>query len=508
LSPKGEFAPANPGRHPGPAAETHDRRSARAASCTGNRLVDALFTLPLFVVLAFAACAPAPAALPDPRAMHFATLPLNPPQPKRVVLDNGLVVFLLRDPEVPLVTVQALVRTGAVLEPATKVDLAELTGRAMRTGGTARHSGPELNRLLESVGAVLETGIGRESGSATLSVLSADVPLGVELLAEVLRSPVFDADEVERTRRRRIEEIRRSNDEPDAIAFREFRTAVYGDDPRGRQPTPEMTAAITRQDLVDFHARWFHPDRMILGVSGLFDEERLLVPLRERFGDWPRAAEPPPVFPVPTRGPGAGVFLAAKDVPQATLIMGHLAPPKESPDFYAFSVLNDILGGSGFTSRLMSDIRSNRGLAYSVGSFYRAQVGYGVFGAYCMTKSASAVEAAELMRGIIERLRADGATAAELRRAKDAIVNNLIFAVDGTREVVAQRMGFEYDGLPADFLQRFRDRIEAVGLEDVRSAAARLLHPEAMALVAVGEPAAIEGLASFGPVTRITLRRY
>ena len=156
----------------------------------------------------------------------------------------------------------------------------------------------------------------------------------------------------------------------------------------------------------------------------------------------------------------------------------------------------------------MSEIRSDRGLAYSVGSFYRGDVGYGVFGAYCMTKSASALEAARLMRGIIERVRAEGVTDGELRRAEDAIVNNLIFSVDGTREVVAQRMGFAYDGFPEDFLERYRDRVEAVSLEDVRAATRLLLHPGAMSLVVVGEDAALAGFEEFGPVTPITLRRY
>ena len=463
--------------------------------------------LVVLLVVACGACAAGPAA-GDPRTMRFPTLPLAPPQPKRIELENGLVLFLLRDPEVPLVTVQALVRTGAVLEPAAKVDLAEITGRVMRTGGTARLTGQQLNVRLESLGAVVETGIGRQSGTASLSVLAPDLAVGIELLADVLRTPVFDAAEVERVKRRKIEEIRRSNDEPDTIAFREFRTAVYGDDPRGRQSTPEMAAAITRDDLVDFHARSFFPDRTMLGVSGFFDEEQLLALVRRHFGDWPPAGAQAPAFPVPTRPPQSGVFLVPKELPQATLIMGHLAPAKDSAEFFAFSVLDHILGGSGFSSRLTSEIRSDRGLAYSVGSFYRGDVGYGVFGAYCMTKSASALEAARLMRGIIERIGVEGVSAEELRRAKDAIVNNLIFSVDGTREVIAQRLGFAYDGLPADFLERYRDRVEAVSLEDVRAAAVRFLRPDAMSMVVVGEDAALAGMDEFGPVTRITLRRY
>jgi predicted Zn-dependent peptidase len=462
----------------------------------------------LIAALLFAGCAAGPASV-DPRTMRFDTLPLAPPQPTRLVLDNGIVVFLLRDPEVPLVTVQALVRTGGVLEPAAKVDLAEIAGRVMRTGGTANRTGQQLNERLEALGAVLETGIGRQSGSASLSVLSPDLAVGVELLAEVLRRPVFDAAEVERVKRRKIEEIRRGNDEPDAIAFREFRTVVYGDDPRGRQSSPEMVAAITREDLVDFHARSFFPDRTIIGVSGLFDEAELLALFRRHFGDWAPAGAPAPAFPLPTRPPQPSVGAAVKDdLEQATILMGHLAPPKASPGYYAFSVLEHVLGSSGFGSRLMTEIRSNRGLAYSVGSFYRGDVGYGVFGAYSMTKTGSALEAARLMREIIAGIGRDGVTPEELRRAKDSIVNNLIFSVDGTREVVAQRMSFEYDGLPADFLERYRDRIEAVGLEDVRAAARDLLHPEKLSTIVVGSEAAIAGFEEFGPLTRIPLRRY
>jgi predicted Zn-dependent peptidase len=425
-----------------------------------------------------------------------------------VVLENGLTVFLLRDPEVPLVSVRALVRTGGVLEPADRVDLAELTGRAMRTGGTTHRTGLEISNLLESLGAVLETGIGRQSGSASLSVLSPDLPIGVELLADVLRRPLFDPEEVERVKRRKIEEIRRSNDEPDEIAFREFRAAVYGDDPRGRRSSPEMVAALTREDLVAFHAGSFFPDRILLGVSGMFDEEEILTLLRRHFGDWVPAAAAAPAFPLPTRPAQAGAHLAAKELPQSTIIMGHLAPSKDSPEFAAFTLLDHVLGGSGFGSRLTSQIRSDRGLAYSVGSFYRGDIGYGVFGAYCMTKSASTLEAAHLMRGIIERVRAEGVSAEELREAKDAIVNNLIFSIDATDEVVAQRIGFAYDGLPQDFLERFRDRIEAVSPEDVRRTAQRFLRPEAMATVVVGEESALQGLEELGPVTRIKLRRY
>ncbi len=455
---------------------------------------------------ALAACAGAPAA--DPRTMRFPTVPVAPPQPERVVLDNGLELLLLADPELPLVDVQVLARTGAVLEPADRVDLAELTGRLMRTGGTARRTGRELSEILESKGAILETGIGRQAGSASLSVLAGDLPLGIELLAEVLREPAFDAEELERVRLRRIEEIRRENDDPDTIAFREFRAAVYAGDPRGRRSTPEMTAAITRDEIVAFHARSFVPDRIIMGVSGSFARGELLELVRRHFGDWRPAGEPAEPFPVPGAPARAALFVVPKELPQATVVLGHLAPPKDSPDHYPFVLLDYVLGGAGFSSRLTREIRSNRGLAYSAGSFYRGDIGYGVSGAYTKTRTDAAAEALALARAVMEEVRRDGITGEELRAAKDGIVNGLIFAVDGSREVVARKMSYAYDGLPEDFLERYRDRIEEVTLEDVRRVAGRWLRPDAAATVVVGDAAGIGPLEGYGPETRVELRKY
>jgi predicted Zn-dependent peptidase len=438
--------------------------------------------------------------------MTFPALRLSPPAPERVVRDNGTVIHLLPDREVPLVDIQVLIRAGSVMDPRDKVGLAGLTGGVLRTGGSRRHSGSSLSETLEGMGAVLESSVGWESGRASLSVLSGDVEKGVELLAELLRYPRFEAEEVEKAKNRKIESIRRRGDDPDTLALLEFRNAVYGDDPRGRRSTVEGVSSISRDDLVAFHRRYFHPDRLIVGVSGDFETEEFIALWDRYFGGWPAVGRPADPVPVPRLSPPPTVRLLRKDFPQSTVLLGHLAPAVDSPDFFAFTLLNYILGGGGFNSRLTEEIRSNRGLAYSVGSWYRGDIGYGVFLAHCRTGPENTAEAARLMGEIIEDVREEGVTAEELRWAKDAIVNKLVFAIDSTAEVVSRKISYEYDGLPADFLETYPQRIEAVGLEEILRLARRTLHPRRAPLVVVGDgPDLVEDLAEFGTVVEVPL---
>lgn len=451
----------------------------------------------------------AAATSPHPRTMRFPAVKFDPPEHRRLVQTNGMVLYLLEDHEVPLVNLRVLVRTGAVLDPADKIGLAEMTGRVMRTGGTADHPPGRLNEKLEDMGAILETSVGREAGHASLSVLSSDLEAGVGLLAAVLRTPRFAGEEVARAARRKIEQLRRSNDDPDTIAFRELRAVLYGDDPRGRTPEPEDISALTRDDLAAFHRRYFHPDRIIVGVSGDFEEGAFLRLWEREFGDWDPAGGEPEPLPVPRSTPPPAIYLASRDFPQTTIALAQFAPPLGSPDYFSFLLMNYILGGAGFNSRLTGEIRSNRGLAYSVGSSYRGGIGYGVLTAWCKTGPGTAPEALGLMVDVMDRVRREGVTVEELAWAKESIINSLIFSIDGPAEVVARRMSHEYDGLPPDFLERFPDLIRAVTAADVGRTAAGYLRPESAPVVVVGRnEGQREAFAGFGETVDVPLREY
>ncbi len=452
--------------------------------------------------LAASGCA---ALLPatDPRAMRFPPPAFSPPSPARHVLPNGLTVFLLEDHEIPLIQGQALVRTGWVFDPPGKTGLSRLCGQILVSGGTRDKPGGSLDEILEERAIDLSGEIGSQSGSVGVNALTTEADAALALFADVLRRPAFDAGRLDIAKKRLVDEIRRLPDKPEGLAFREFRRLLYGADPRGRYPTEEEVSGLSRQDVVDFHRRYFHPDRVILGFSGDFEAAALLARIEALFGDWAPSGEPPPAMPVPDgRGADAGISLVDKDLPQATIALGHLAPSKTDDDYVTFMLANYVLGEGGFNSRLTREIRSNRGLAYSVGSFYRGDVGYGVFVASCQTKNETAPEALGLIIGLADELGKKGVTAEELAWAKESIINGMIFRYSSSAAVMGEALSLEYDRLPPDFYRVFKGRIEAAGLEDVNRAAARRLDPGRATIVVLGKESAYAGAWPSGRTLR------
>jgi zinc protease len=303
----------------------------------------------------------------------------------------------------------------------------------------------------------------------------------------VLRRPVFDGQRFELARRQAIELVRRQDDEPRTVASRVMMEALYGEHPLGRTPTVESLQAITREDLVRRHERSMHPDSLWLGITGDFDRRELLRMLTEIFGDWQSTADRPQEIP-PLAGAGpAAVYVAAKDVPQTTILFGEIGVDKDNPDLPALRVMNFILGGGGFNSRLMREIRSNRGLAYSVYSYFQPGRRLpGPFIAGCETKSDSTAAVIALMREIMEQMRRAPVSVAELDLARESLINSFVFAFDDSHAVVTQQMRLDYYDYPEDYLQTYRDRIAAVTAEDVLRVARQYLHPDRQNLVLVG----------------------
>lgn len=449
---------------------------------------------------------------PDPRAMTFEPVTFTPPEPERIVLDNGMVVYLLEDHELPLVTVTAMIRTGGWLDPPDKIGLAGIAGATMRTGGTQRMGPEELDRELEQMAATITTGIGTESGSAMLDVLAKDLPRGLRLFADILMTPAFDPGRVELAKLQAIESIRRRQDQPQSIASREFAKLLYGPDhPYARESTVESVSRITRDDLAAFHAKTVHPNGIMLGVTGDFDKRALLAMLNDTFGGW-KPGEPPAIVlpPVPADADRAGktiVRFVGKGTSRTHLRVGHLSVKEDDPDYPALVLLNDILGGSSFRSRLFNDVRTKRGLAYSVGSALRAGVRErGVWAMRAETKVESTQEAISRLAANMERLRAEPVSDEELAEAKDAFVNSFVFSFASSSAIVNRLIGLEYDGLPKDFLQRLRDKVVALTKEDLLAAARKHLHPEQLRILAVGPGESLAGvLSAFGEAQEIKL---
>ncbi|MBP1717308.1 MAG: hypothetical protein H6Q43_746 [Deltaproteobacteria bacterium] len=471
------------------------------------------FLLVLMVLAAASLAGPAPAQDEDlykhPQDMKFPPLSFTPPQVSRAFLPNGMALFLLEDPELPLINLSILIRTGSIHDPRDQVGLAKITAAVLRNGGTEDQSPQEINESLESMAAHLEFGMNRESGTGSLSVQKKDFSKALGIFSRLLKRPAFRSEQLDLAKMQEIEAIRRSNDDPEEIAYREFRRALYAGNPRGWIPTLESVERIQRSDLISFHRKFFRPNNILLGISGDFKKEEVIAELEKAFQDWERSPLELPFVANPIPSDSRAVSYVPKDLPQATILLGHLSIPLDHPDYLSFKVANFILGGGGFNSRLTREIRSNQGLSYGVGSFYQGRVGYGVFGAFCQTKSSSTHRAISLVYEIIEGMKKKKPSLEEMEWAKNTLTNQFIFSFASSASLVSQKMQLAYDGLPDDYLEKYPQRLAAITLENLDRAVEKHLHPESALLVVVGKEENFDGpLSSFGTVKRIDLPKY
>jgi predicted Zn-dependent peptidase len=444
----------------------------------------------------------------NPRTMKFPALNFRIPTAERVVLDCGMPVYLLRDPELPIINMTAMVKTGSVYEPATKTGLASMVGSVMRSGGAGGMPPEKMDDELEFMASSVESGIGGDMGTVSLTTLKKNFNRTLQIFSDVLLRPDFSDKRIELARRQTIEALRRQNDDPKDIAGREIGKAIYAGHPLGRSTTYETITAISRQDVQEFHRRFYRLDNMMLAVSGDFDKTALLKELNTIFK--------PVKFPTPLDVPAiaqpltqenAEVLYAKKDVNQTVIRMGHLGLTKDSPDIYAVRLLDYILGGS-FTSRLTMEIRTNQGLAYSVGSHFDIGRRFtGSFIAETETKAESTGKAIGLMKKIIGELTKEPVTDSELSAAKDYLINSFMFGFTSPASIVSQRARLEYYGYQDGYLEQYRDQIAAVTKTDILNAAKKHLRPEAFKLVIVGDAAQFDQpLAEFGTVRELDLK--
>ncbi len=468
-----------------------------------------LQALVLAVIGSLAVPALAAAQVADYREIQFPELErFEIPRPETFQLDNGLTVFLLEDHELPLVQVVARVRTGGVWEPAEKIGLASLFGSVQRTGGTVEMTGDEMDNFLEARAASVETSAGRTVGFASMDCLADDLDEVLPVFRDVLRRPVFEADKLEIAKAQARTGIARRNDNVQAITAREFSRLVYGlDSPLSRLQEYATVAAVTRDDLLAWHQRFYHPNNILLGVVGDFDPVTIRSTLESAFGDWPRGPDAPmPELPY-REEPTAGVyFIEKEDVTQANVRAGHLGITYEDPDFFAIQVMNEILSG-GFSGRILRNIRSEKGLAYSAGGGVGAAFAFpGIAGFGLQTKSETMGEAVDALFEELEGMIVNPATDAELGRAKDTILNSFIFNYASKRQILGQQMLYAYYGMPADFLETYRSRIEDVTAADVARVASEHLHPDRATLLVVGRSADFDRpVSTLGEVTTLDI---
>jgi len=460
-------------------------------------------------ILAIAVSVSASAQVKDYRDLEYPPLPdFKIAKPDVYSLKNGITVFLLEDHELPLINVTAQIRTGSNFVPADKVGLGGILGQVQREGGTTSMTGDEIDDYLEARAASVETGMSGDMGRASMNCLTDDFDSVFAVFADVLRNPAFSEDKIELAKVQLNTGIARRNDNVGGIIAREFRRLVYGaDSPLARLTEYATVAGVTRDDLIAWHTKYFQPRNITIGVVGDFDTKTMKGTIQSGLGDWAKGPKTDDAeVPYRTRVEPGVYFIEKKDVTQANIRVGHLGILRNNPDFFAVEVMNEVLGG-GFSGRLMKNVRSDKGLAYSVfggvgSSFLRP----GVFQAGMSTKSSTMAESVEALQAEILGIINDPPSDVELKQAKDSILNSFVFNYTSRAQILQRQMTLAYYGMPKDYLETYRTNIDKVKAADVARVAEKYIHPDKMALLVVGNSEEFDRpVATFGEVTELDI---
>jgi len=455
---------------------------------------------------------PAPAAaqaIPSYKNLKYPPLPMvKIPEPATFTLSNGMRVFLLEDHELPIIDGFALVRTGNLFDPPDKHGLGEITAAVMRSGGTRAKPGDQLDEELENIAASVESNLGETSATVSFSALKETVDPVFAIFKGVLSEPEFRQDKIDLLLAQERSAIARRNDDAGSIAERELSSIVYGrNTPYGWQVEYADLDRIHREDLQQFHRRYYFPKNIMLAVYGDFSANEMRQKLERVFGDWKAEQPPVPSFPPVTAKAAPGIFLAEKsDVTQTFFSMGLLGGMLRDPDYPALQVACDILG-SGFTSRLMTQIRTKLGYAYSIGAGWGAAYDHpGTFRIAGSTKSMTTTETIQAARTELEKMRTTEVTEQELQVAKDTVLNSFVFYFDSPSKTLNRLLMYEYFGYPRDFLLDYQKKVAAVTRADVLRVMKEHIHPEDLTIVAVGNPKDFgKPLTAAGKVEKIDL---
>jgi zinc protease len=448
----------------------------------------------LAVALALAAgCGPAapatlaPVGIPDEMPGLLPEEPLAFPVFQEFRLANGLQVIHVQHAVQPIANLTLYLRAGGADDPVERAGRTAMAADLLDKGTTTR-TAEQISEAIEGVGGSLRASADADFLTVSSTVLAEELPLAFDLVADISRRPTFPEDEFALVRQRTLSGLRAQLGQPGEIARRRFVQEVYGaGHPYGTSPTAGSVEAVTRQELIDLHARTFRPDAAVLVVAGAVDEAQARTLAERHFGDWqpgaaPRAAVPAPAEPGPTR-------IALVHRPgsvQATLRIGHVGIRPDEPDFFPLQVMNRVLGG-GFTSRLMQRLRDERGWTYGAGSAFTLPREVGVFSATTEVRTAVADSAVAEILAQLRTLRDEPVETAEMQSAVSFLVGNFPLTVETAGQIAGQIARARLVGRPLEHITEYRERIQAVTPEDLTRAARRHLDPDRTVVVVVGD---------------------
>lgn len=426
---------------------------------------------------------------------------------------DGVPVFALEEPTLPLVTVHAYLRGGYGRFGRETYAAASGLPALLRYGGTTERSPRDIDEELE--GRALQVAFGSAGGSITTSMntLSIHVEPALELWGDMLTRPGFDSAEIAAWRGRQLENVLRRVDDPARLAFSEMNRLLFGDHPVGWEMDASDLAPerLTPSRFRDLHGRIVCRDNLTLGVTGDLSSPELEPAIRRFVRRIPPCARPLPRSPAPEIRRAPGVFLVDRDLAQSVIVMAHATDVRlaDSPRYYAAMIGNSVLGGGGFSSRILGRVRTEEGFAYSATSVWTTPASHeGIIAATTRTRPERTADAIEVILETMEELTVEPPTLEEVQRTVDGFVDGFVFSFDSPGQVVARQMFYLAQGLPADWLDLYWQGVQRVSPEDILGVFAEELHPEDLSILVVGDADALEGpLARFGPVRRIDAGR-
>jgi len=412
----------------------------------------------------------------------------NPPRVTKIELQNGFQLYFMRDKSLPLFQAKLIVRAGSAYESHKKAGLAALTANLLSEGGSKKRSPEEIDAWLDQNALELSSSAGKELTQIEVASLSNQWEKALSLLQEVVLSPGWNEKRFLLAKTQFQEGIRRSKDRSSTVLSKAFRKKIYGKKhPWGRSATLKSLKKIKRKDCIQFHEDYFQPNRMLLTIAGDFSEKKVKAWARRTFGSLKSKAVESPDWKILPFKNSSSKKKIKRNISQFYISAGHLGIERNSEDRYAYALLQQILGGDVFISRIGKDIRTTRGLAYSAGSQWSDSPVRGLFYISAQTKKESKDEVLERIRfHLNEVLKPGNITHKELKQAKEAVLNKFIFNFDSSFKIVSMEARIDLLGYPKNHLRTYPKKIKRVTLKEVEEVDLKYIQPDKLAIVMVG----------------------